>query len=679
MSAFTIRCAIILGCCQLPWAVTEAKPQLKENRSYQDAAFKSLPAKLPVVLAGTQIMIDGIMVNGNGPYRFLLDTGAMGGGRVDVSLAKKLGLKQTGEVQGSDGSGRAGPTMPEYELSSLRLGSIEYKGVRVISRDYNQHGAAVRGHIDGVLGMGLFDDLLLTINYPKSEIRLTKGKLPKPNQKDILGLIEGAFVPTITINLAGRNYDAHIDTGAMGGISIPGAIADGLNFIGEPKDVGEARTVSGPFKIQAATLSGNVQIGDQVIKNPEITIAGPMRDINLGGQFLQEYTITLDLKNKRVRFRRHSTGATNWTQRDPDEITTLLNLEMGRPVIEATINGEGPYRFVLDTGAGTTVLNSDFVRHIKLKTLGTTRIGDPSNPTAIEATVHVIDKLSVGDASFSDVHAVAWEDKAIQQGIGDVQGILGLPVLAGYVLTMDFPNRTLRLSKHGLKDGDGSVVFSRTDHAIPTLTIDVDGQPVEAHLDTGNASELSLPKHLMKKLKIQREPRKAHARTASGEFELLIAQIEGDVEIAGQTIRNPEVHFNDQFKWGNIGSGLLSKFAVTIDQKNNRLRLTPGDGTHEGPSRRIVAAPPGNPNQKRYGILVAVSNAGPMEVQDIMPGSIAEKAGLKKGDLILRINGLDVASMELNKRAELLRESPVTMQIERDGKQIDLKMSFDEP
>ena len=38
----------------------------------------------------------------------------------------------------------------------------------------------------------------------------------------------------------------------------------------------------------------------------------------------------------------------------------------GRPLIEVTINGKGPYRFILDTGAVATVVSEDLSRELSL-------------------------------------------------------------------------------------------------------------------------------------------------------------------------------------------------------------------------------------------------------------------------------------------------------------------------
>ena len=38
----------------------------------------------------------------------------------------------------------------------------------------------------------------------------------------------------------------------------------------------------------------------------------------------------------------------------------------GRPVVDLKINGKGPYRFVLDTGATATVIGEELSRELSL-------------------------------------------------------------------------------------------------------------------------------------------------------------------------------------------------------------------------------------------------------------------------------------------------------------------------
>jgi len=270
--------------------------------AYAKVEFGVLPAEHPITLAGTQILVDGVHINGTGPYRFLLDTGGMGGGRIDSSIAEKLKLPSVDTVEASDGSGRETVTLPVYQLDELRFGPATFHGVRVLSRDYNKLGAAVRGRIDGVLGFHLFRELLLTIDYPGEKLRLAQGALPEPDGHDVIAYDPEAFVPTIEVSLAGRKYDAHLDSGSMGGISVSEEISKDLPLAGKPRKIGEARTLTGAFPIYLVGLDGDFTLGGHVFEKPDIVIGGPMAGVNIGGRTLKDFVITFDQVSSRVRF-----------------------------------------------------------------------------------------------------------------------------------------------------------------------------------------------------------------------------------------------------------------------------------------------------------------------------------------------------------------------------------------
>ena len=79
----------------------EGPPPPARAAAYARLHAGELPAELPVALAGGFVLVEGVRVNGEGPFRFLLDTGAMGAGRVDASLAQRLRLETTGEPSGT--------------------------------------------------------------------------------------------------------------------------------------------------------------------------------------------------------------------------------------------------------------------------------------------------------------------------------------------------------------------------------------------------------------------------------------------------------------------------------------------------------------------------------------------------------------------------------------------------
>jgi len=295
-------CAALLTLAVLPLtALARQAPQ--RPLEYAAASLEAQRLETPLVLAGAHIFVEGVTVNGKGPFRFMLDTGAEGAGRIDASLAEKLGLNKSGNAAGTDGSGRAAGQMTRYRLDSLSIGALSFTGVQVLSRDYNADAPPHLGHIDGILGFHLFQEFLLTVDYPARTLTVTRGELPAADGNAVLPFVSDDHDPEIEITVADQTVVADIDTGSFGGISVPGALAEKVTFAAEPKVIGRAQTVSGPFEIKAGPLDGAARIGAIELKNPQIMIV-PMPKGNIGGAVLSEFILTFDQRNARVRFAR---------------------------------------------------------------------------------------------------------------------------------------------------------------------------------------------------------------------------------------------------------------------------------------------------------------------------------------------------------------------------------------
>jgi hypothetical protein len=118
-------------------------------------------------------------VDGAGPFRFVVDTGASGMGRADASLVRQLGLPVAGEGESSDGVATAKVEMTHF--AALELGGLVRRDLKVIMRDYGSR-LAPEAKFAGIIGRDFFGDGLLVIDYPAR--LLTFGRGP--------GLLRGA-------------------------------------------------------------------------------------------------------------------------------------------------------------------------------------------------------------------------------------------------------------------------------------------------------------------------------------------------------------------------------------------------------------------------------------------------------------------------------------------------------
>lgn len=258
------------------------------------------------------------------------------------------------------------------------------------------------------------------------------------------------------------------------------------------------------------------------------------------------------------------------------EVAVAMQIQSRIPVVEATVNGKGPFRFFVDTGAGATVLNDDLVKELQLPVVGSTKIGDPSDPQGIAASKVSVDALEIGGASFRNFTAVSWDRSRLRPEDAP-RGVLGIPLFVDLLLTLDYPAKKVVIGRGALPEANGRdiVNFKHGEANLFSVPITVAGVETQATLDSGGGgSGLGFPSDYMEKLPLVAKPVEVgRGRMAGGEVVIYAAKLKGNVKVADHVFEEPTVHFNGRLKHINLGSELLSRFAVTIDQKNQRIRF----------------------------------------------------------------------------------------------------------
>ena len=278
------------------WASWQA-PQLHSA----DAAPR-LPVEVPMQTADGMPTVE-VMVNGQGPFVFGFDTGAQAGPRIDASMVEKLKLKSTGQVQATDPSRRNVQTSETYKLDSVVIGGLSLTDVTVASRNYQNSPRPIK--VDGILGLNLFADYLVTLDFPAKKLRLDKGELPKSDGAEVLDYKNEAGIAQVELTVGDKKIKAHLDTGnAIGAFVFPTAFAEKLNFAGEPRVVGRARSATGDMEIKQVQVKDMIKLGHHEF--PDATIVFPaLSDIgNVGVKTLGQFIITFDQHNERVRIKR---------------------------------------------------------------------------------------------------------------------------------------------------------------------------------------------------------------------------------------------------------------------------------------------------------------------------------------------------------------------------------------
>ena len=133
--------------------------------------------------------------------------------------------------------------------------------------------------------------------------------------------------------------------------------------------------------------------------------------------------------------------------RDDRSKAIEFRLSRSEPVIlvAATVDGHGPFRFILDTGASTTILSPFVARQAGVTAKARARAASAygSQPVGLGR----VRTLSVGDAEARNLRvailSLAYLNRTTRLRIG---GILGYNFLRRFRITIDYPSRRLFLA-----------------------------------------------------------------------------------------------------------------------------------------------------------------------------------------------------------------------------------------
>jgi predicted aspartyl protease len=257
---------------------------------------ETAPGTIPLEVAHGRPFVM-VMVNGKGPFRFVVDTGTGGEAFVTPELADQLNLPSAGEGRVSDPSGQGSQRVPIVMIQSLKVAGVEFTGIRATRHKLSDEN----GSCKGLLGFVLFRNYLLTLDYPKKQMTVAAGSLAPDGERSVLPFRMPDGIPIVPLNIAGMKIDAQIDSGGAG-LSLPEGLVPRLRFSSIPIAAINAQSLSTRFQIKSARLDADVSIGEYTFARPFVEINPAFPLANFGSSPMQNFVVTFDQKNALVRF-----------------------------------------------------------------------------------------------------------------------------------------------------------------------------------------------------------------------------------------------------------------------------------------------------------------------------------------------------------------------------------------
>ncbi|MGB2987634.1 MAG: retropepsin-like aspartic protease, partial [Phycisphaerae bacterium] len=181
------------------------------------------------------------------------------------------------------------------------------------------------------------------------------------------------------------------------------------------------------------------------------------------------------------------------------------------PVIDATINGKGPFRLIVDTGAAGLVLKSELVRKLELPDppgfpsgAAMVQLQTPGGP--VSGSLGYVLSLEVGDARLQGIWTVG-----VDMPFGDeVDGVVGMNVFTECLLTYDYPRNRIQLSQGALPNANGRDILSFSSSGSPSshpiIELEIDRKATPFMIDTGFGGWFRMPAERVEQLKIVEGP-----------------------------------------------------------------------------------------------------------------------------------------------------------------------------
>lgn len=214
-----------------------------------------------------------------------------------------------------------------------------------------------------------------------------------------------------------------------------------------------------------------------------------------------------------------------------------------RMTVEVRVNGRGPYRFLVDSGADTSVVGLRIARDLQLP------LGRPATLHGMTASAVVdrvlVDQLQMGSSTIYEMELPALRE--VDLG-GD--GMIGIDALVEQRLMMDFEKRVIKSEDARLPavrlDGE-IVVRARSRRGQLILTqVRAAGLPLDAVIDTG--SEITIGNLALRDKLIKGHRDKFVTVAATGvtgvTMDLQLARI-GELRLGSVRLRNVPIAFAD--------------------------------------------------------------------------------------------------------------------------------------
>jgi predicted aspartyl protease len=352
-------------------------------------------------------------------------------------------------------------------------------------------------------------------------------------------------------------------------------------------------------------------------------------------------------------------------------------------IVPIQINGSDTLNFILDTGVSNTIITDPTVLDkSKLNLQRRMMIEGLGEGTSISGQTAIGNTLSMHHMQVNQHNMLVLDEPiTVLSGYAGIpiHGIIGYEIFNSFVVTLDFNRKELKLTtptRYHYSKKKGNKLPISIDHTKPYLLAEAkvsgkDYKNLRFMLDTGAGSALLIDHAAEKEIPMPEliiQPREGLG--LNGAVKGSMGRIES-IRLGDYTIKNVLASFPDSLAYGlkmadrnnrhgSIGCELLRRFQLTFNYPQNYVVLKPVKS-------RIKES--FEYNMSGLDILAAGKNLDAYVIDHVNENSPGAKAGLKKGDQILYIDGTSVKDMHIGEVYQLMKKG--------NGKGLDIMVIRD--
>ncbi len=231
----------------------------------------------------------------------------------------------------------------------------------------------------------------------------------------------------------------------------------------------------------------------------------------------------------------------------PDAVLAASVDLSDRMTVPVTINGRGPFPFVIDTGSNRTVVSDALAAQLRLPSVGPLQI---RAATALASTGSVwVSDLAVGNRCLTGLRAPV----LTLDNLGAL-GMLGIDVVSSQRLVMDFRKKEMTLTGTLRREPEADTLVVQAKSKYGQLLLvdsEVEEVPLYVIIDTG--SENTLGNNAMRKFLARRRTRQVEVIGVTGDTAGADLGLLSELHVGKVIVRNQQIAYADLYIFEHLG------------------------------------------------------------------------------------------------------------------------------